>query len=159
MKRIRPSTVVLLAMIAALGYAVAVAQHREGRLREALAVYQEKAGHDLHTALVSFAALDWPDGTPLRVAIAEIEKSPTVAHLFPRGLPIVFDPDGLAEVGQTIDSPVSAPPKESIEHRPLPLSRQLRAMLQPLGLDAELKQGTIVITARSRVERPAKAEE
>ena len=72
---------------------------------------------------------------------------------------IVVDPDGLREAGQTLDSPVKAPPKAAPPAGRCPMRsllghsrKQLRIMLEPLGLAAEVKDGAIVITSRGRVD-------
>jgi hypothetical protein len=155
MKRIHPGTVLLLALILVLAYSLVIRQRREARLREALALYKERAGGDLRLVMRSNPPLEWPGGTPLGKAIKRIVDSPPARYRFPQGLPILVDPDGLREAGQTLDSPVQAPPKDAAIGEPLPLRQQLRIILEPLGLAAEIKDGAIVITSRGRTDEPA----
>ena len=159
MKRIRPVTVLLLAMILVLGYSLVVRQRREARLGAALALYKQRAGGALRLVMGANPTLDWPEGTSLAGAIQWIVDSAPAHHYFPQGLPILVDPDGLREAGQTLESPVKVPPKDPATGNPLSIGRQLRIVLEPLGLAAEVKDGAIVITSRGRVEEPAAAED
>ena len=71
----------------------------------------------------------------------------------------MVDPDGLREAGRSLTTPMAAPPEDP-NGKPLSLGQNLRMVLEPLGLAAEVRDGAIVITARSRVdERPTSAEE
>ncbi len=153
MKRIRPTTLVLLALILALGYPLATGQRREARLRAALALYKGRATDDLDRIMDRSVPMDWPRGTPLGEAIEQIKGGTATSWRFPRGLPIVVEPDGLDEAGQSLTSPVAAaPPPEDPGGKPRPLRQKLRLILEPLGLAAEVRDGAIVITARSRVD-------
>ncbi len=132
---------------------------REARLRAALAIYKGRATDDLDRIMDRSVPMDWPKGTPLGEAIEQIKGGTSTSWRFPRGLPIVVDPDGLREAGQSLSSPLAAPPKDP-NGKPLSLGQTLRAVLEPLGLAAEVRDGAIVITARSRVdELPTSAEE
>jgi hypothetical protein len=154
----RPVTVLLLALILVLGYSLVIRQRRESRLRAALALYKVRARGDLDVVMSWSAALDWPDGTPLGEAIKRIGESTLGGPRFPRGLPILVDPDGLREAGRTLDSPVKAPP-DAATAGPLSLANELRIILEPLGLVAEVRDGAIVVTSRGRVDRAAAASE
>jgi hypothetical protein len=100
--------------------------------------------------------LEWTDRIPLGEAVRRIANcAPRLPDWFHKGLPIYVDPDGLRDAGKTLESPVKAPPKDPVTGEPLPLARQLRAMLEPLGLAAEIREGEIVITSRGRVDEPA----
>jgi hypothetical protein len=158
MRHIRPVTVLLLALIVVLGYSLVIRQRREARLRAALALYKVRAKGSLDFVMGSGAALDWPDGTSLDEAIKRIGESTLGGRVFSRGLPVLVDPDGLGEAGRTLDSPVKAPP-DAATAGPLSLARELRIILEPLGLAAEVKDGAIVITSRGRVDRAAAASE
>lgn len=157
MKRPRPATVLLLTLILVLGYSLVVRQRREARLRAALAIYKERAGGYLDREMAAARVLEWPEGTTLAEAVRRISDRNPASFYFPRGLPILVDPDGLREAGQTLESPLKAPPKDAAtaEGRPLSLARQLQIVLEPLGLAAEVKDGAIVITSRARVDREA----
>jgi hypothetical protein len=163
MKRIHSVTVLLLALIVVLGATLVIGQRREARLREALAVYKGRAQDELRSVMGSRLAPDWPDGTPLREVVERVADSPPPksrwrSH-FPRGLPILVDLDGLREAGRTLDSPVGAPPPDLPTGWPVSLRGRLEAVLGPLGLAAEVREGAIVITARGRVRMPADASE
>lgn len=158
MKRIRPATVLLLALIVVLGYALAARQRREARLRAALSLYKQRAGDSLRSVMAAATALDWPEGTTLAEAVRRISDSATARAYFPHGLPIVVDPDGLREVGRTLESPLKAPSKDPTTGYPLALARQLQVVLGPLGLAAMVDDGAIVITSRARAERAALAD-
>jgi hypothetical protein len=159
MKRIRPATVLLLASILVLGTTVAIRQRREARLREALALYKGRAQGQLRQVMGSHPSLSWPDGTPLREVIESVAVSPPARSLFPQGIPVLVDPDGLREAGRTLDSPVKAPPPDPPTAKPTSLRRRLAVVLEPLGLAAEVKDGAIVITSRRRVDQSVNAEE
>jgi hypothetical protein len=158
MKRIRSATIVLLALILALGYHLVTGQRREARLRAALALYKGRATDDLDKIMGRSVPMDWPKGTPLGEAIEQIKGGTPASWGFPKGLPILVDPDGLREAGQSLTSPMAAPPEDP-NAKPLSLRRKLRMILEPLGLAAEVRDGAIVITARSRVEEPSSAAE
>ncbi len=152
MKRLHSSTVLLLTLILVLGTSLAIRQRREGRLRAALALYKQRAGGALNLALASNPTLDWPAGTPLRHVIQRVSDSAPGRGSFPKGLPVVVDPDGLREAGRTLDSPVGVPPTDAATGKPLPLGRQLESVLAPMGLAAVVKDGAIVITARGQAQ-------
>ena len=154
MKRPRPATVLLLTLILVLGYSLVVRQRREARLRAALATYKGRAGGFLNRAMAAARVLEWPEGTTLAEAVRRISDRKPASSYFPRGLPILVDPDGLREAGQTLESPLKKPPKDAATGRPLSLARQLQIVLEPLGLAAQVKDGAIVITSRGRVDEP-----
>ncbi len=158
MKRIRPVTVLLLALILGLGYSFVIRQRRDARLRTALALYKGRALGDLQRVMGTYAPLDWPDGTSLGEAVKQIADSPTARRIFPQGFPILVNPDGLREVGRTLGSPVKAPPPDG-PAGPHSLRQKLQVVLEPLGLAAEVKDGAIVITSRGRVDQSADASE
>ena len=159
MKRIRPVTALLLALILVLGYSLVIRQRRESRLRAALALYKQRAGGALRLVMGANPTLDWPEGTSLAKAIKWIVDSAPAHHYFPQGLPLLVDPDGLREAGQTLDSPVKAPPGDPTAAEPLALEQTLRILLEPLYLAAEVKDGAIVITSRDRVDQSVAASE
>ena len=72
MKRIRPVTVLLLAMILVLGYSLVTRQRREARLRAALALYKGRATGEIASLIsqsIPTIPMAWPEGTPLAEAI------------------------------------------------------------------------------------------
>jgi hypothetical protein len=158
MKRFRPGTVLLVVLILVLGSSLVTRQRREARLRAALALYKSRATGDLVEIMGRSVPMDWPEGTPLREAIEQIKDGTPASRGFPRGLPIVVDPDGLREAGKSLSSPMAASPDDP-GAKPLSLRRKLRMILEPLGLAAEVKDGAIVITARSRVDEASAADE
>jgi hypothetical protein len=159
MKRIRPVSVLLLALILALGYPLATGLRREARLRAALAIYKGRATDDLDEIMDRSVPMDWPKGTPLGEAIEQIKGGSSTSWRFPRGLPIVVDPNGLREAGQSLSSPMAAPPMADPSGNPRPLRQKLRMILEPLGLAAEVRDGAIVITARNRVDETSTSTE
>jgi hypothetical protein len=159
MKRIRPGTVLLLALILVLGYSLVIRQRREARLRAVLALYKGRAQRDVQHIMGKYHHLNWPDETPLSEVIEQIKQATNRwLSLFPKGVPIYVDPDGLREAGQSLSSPVAAPPDDSHSQQ-RPLRQELRMILEPLGLACDVKDGAIVITSRQRVvdESPASA--
>jgi hypothetical protein len=154
MKRVRPVTVILLALILVLGYSLAVRQRREARLRAALALYKKRATGEIVRLRGDLIPTGWPEGTTLAEVIEDIKHAPCFSRDYPKGLPILVDPDGLREAGQSLSSPVPAPPPDDPNAQPLKLREKLRIILDPLGLAAEVKDGAIVITSRGRVAEP-----
>jgi hypothetical protein len=155
LRRIRPITVLLVVLILVLGYSLVVRQRREARLRAALAVYKGRNQVALAGIMKNRIRFGWPDGTPLSGAIDEIKLVTNGGSGFSKGLPIVVEADGLREAGQSLDSPVKAPPDDDNPPDCLPLGQKLRIVLEPLGLAAEVKDGVIVITSRGRVAEPS----
>jgi hypothetical protein len=158
MMRVRAATALLLVLILVLGYSLVTRQRREARLRAALALYKGRATGHLVEIMGRSLPMDWPEGTPLGEAVERIKVGTPPSWGFPKGRPIVVDPDGLREAGRSLSSPVAAPPDDP-GAQPLSLRRKLRMILEPLGLAAEAKDGAIVITARGRVDEPSTADE
>jgi hypothetical protein len=157
MKRIRPATVLLLVLIVVLGYSLAMRQRREARLRAALALYKSRATGEIAGHMGAWITTDWPDGTPLAEALDQIRHHRHFTGVYPKGLPILVDPDGLREAGRSLSSPVKAPPLDDPDGPEIPLREKLRIILDPLGLAADVKDGAIVITSRGRVTEPTAA--
>jgi hypothetical protein len=158
MKRIQPVTVLLLALIVVLGYSLVTRQRREARLREALALYKERATRQIADIMDWAIGLDWPDDTPLGEAI-EVVKASIPEHTgLPKGPPLLIDPDGLREAGQSLKSPVKAPPPDDPNGKLLSMREKLRIILEPLGLAAEVKNGAIIITSRRRADEALAAD-
>jgi hypothetical protein len=151
MKRIRLSTVLLLAVILVLGYVSIAAQRREARLREALAAYQSLSQGKLVSTLGGRGAIDWPEGTSLEDAIERIRTSASTPWLpWPNGIPILVDPDALRRAGKTLKSPVKGlHPDERYTFR-----QKLRSVLEPMGLAYEVRDGAIIITTPDAIEDP-----
>lgn len=151
MKRIHIPTILLLALILVLGYFAAVGQRREARLRAALAMYRERAGRNLDR-MMAYPTL--PGRHKADRTIRDLVKRISGPWSgFPRGVPVLVDPDGLREAGQTLDSPIRVPPPDpgsAVEY--LTFGQRLRIVLEPLGLAAVVKDGAIVITALGRVD-------
>jgi hypothetical protein len=160
MKRIRPVNVLLVALIVILGYSLATRQRREARLRAVLAVYQKRATDHIARIMGRSFTMDWPDDTTLGEAIEQIQARPAGLLGFPKGLPVLVDPDGLREAGQSLGTPVKAPPPDDPSNgKWLSLRQKLRIVLEPLGLAAEARDGAIVITSRGRVDQAAASDE
>ncbi len=157
MKSVRPVTALLLALLLVLGYPLATGQRREARLRAALALYQRRAVPYIADIMRRSVAIDWPDGTTLREAIEQIKTSALPSRAFPKGLPVLVDSDGLREAGQSLGSPVKAPPGDHPGAGRLTLGQKLGIVLEPLGLGYVVKDGAIVITSRARAGEPPAA--
>jgi hypothetical protein len=145
--QIRPSTWILLALIAVLGSGLVVRQRQEARLRAALALYQGRAHKSFVRLLNRPIPLVWPDETPLAEVIGEI-KLRTQGPGLPQGLPITIDTAGLEEAVQSLTSPV----KGTSMDEPLPLRERLARILEPLGLAYRVQNDSIRITSRRAVE-------
>src|SRR5262245_38435319 len=124
LRRIRPITVLLVALIVVLGYSLVVRQHREARLRAALASYKGRATGDLTDILGRSVGMDWPEDTPLAEAIEQIKASAPPSWGFTKGLPILVDPDGLREAGQSLGSPLRAAPPDELDGKAVPLRQK-----------------------------------
>jgi hypothetical protein len=140
-------------LILVLGYFLAVRQRREARLRAALALYKSRATGEIADLMGRWIPLDWPQDTPLGEAIEHIKAGTKAGTAFtwgfPKGLPILVDPEGLREAGASLSSPVATPPDDSSSTQ-FSLRQKLRIILEPLGLAYQVKGGAIVITSRSR---------
>jgi hypothetical protein len=146
-KRIRFSNLLLLIAILVLGYALDVQHRKEERLRAALARYKSKSHGVVVDMMGVHFPLDWPDGTPLSTVIERIKQQTSkVPSPFVKGIPIYVDPDGLRGAGQSLGSPVKAPPSEDT-----PFRTKLKFVLEPLGLACQVKDAAIVITSRAKV--------
>ena len=162
MKRPHLSTLLLLALIAGLGYLTVEGQRREARLQAALAMYQERAGKDLDWVLALRTITPWdrPQDACLRDVVRWIREVPSAVTMFPRGVPVLVDTEGLREAGQTLDSRLTALPPEPGSAAVEPdLREKLRIILDPLGLAAEVRGGAIVITSKARAQEKAGADD
>ncbi len=159
MKRLHLSTLLLLALIAGLGYLTVEGQRREARLRAALAMYQERAGTDLDDWVMALHVItpwDRPQDACLRDVVRWIHEFPQAVRMFPRGVPVLVDTEGLREAGQTLDSRLTTLPPEPGSAAVEPnLREKLRIILDPLGLAAEVRGGSIVITSTARAKEEA----
>ena len=158
MKRPRFSTLLLLALIAGLGYLTVEGQRREARLRAALAMYQSRAGKDLDWVMTQRPVTPWerPQDAHLRDVVRWVREVPSAVRMFPRGVPVLVDMEGLREVGQTLDSRLTSMPPEPVSAAVEPqLRERLWMLLDPLGLAAEVRGGAIVITSRARAQENA----
>jgi hypothetical protein len=151
MKRIRLSTVLLLVVILVLGYVSIEAQRREARLRDALASYKIRSQGQIVRTLDEWLPIDWPEGTSLEDAIERIRSRTSTPWLpWPKGVPILVDPDALRRAGKTLKSPVKGlHPDERYTFR-----QKLRSVLEPMGLAYEVRDGAIIITTPDAIEDP-----
>ena len=155
MKRPRFSTLLLVALIAGLGYLTVEGQRREARLRAALAMYQARAGKDLDWVMTQRPVTPWerPQDACLRDVVRWIREVPSAVRMFPRGVPVLVDTEGLRKAGQTLDSRLTTLPPEPVSATVEPrLRERLWIILDPLGLAAEVQGGAIVITSRARAQ-------
>jgi hypothetical protein len=153
MKRIRLGSVLLLVVLVVLGCALIVQQRREERLRAALAAYQSRSQGAIVRIMGDSLPLDWQDDTSLEEVIELISLGTSNRwDSFPKGVPIFVDPVALRQAGKTLKSPVKAPPQDDEE--PLTFRLKLRAVLEPLGLACQVKEGALLITSRGTVDEP-----
>ena len=153
MKRIRPVTVLFLALILVLGYSLVIRQRREARLRAALALYKGRATGEIAGLMEPIDPLDrpdWPKDTPLAEVIGRIKNArpPGVSRRAPHPRRPGRAPGGRAVAGLA-DGGAAARRRSPAA---APLGEKLRILLEPLGLAAEVKDGAIVITSRARAE-------
>jgi hypothetical protein len=157
-KHIRPSTVFLVVVIAALISVLVIEERKAARLRAAL-VYYKSVSHDrVVDRLRGRASLKWPDGSPLAEVVEQIKLSTAVSKgwpSFPLGVPIEVDPIGLERAGRSLNSPVASPPADAR----LTLAEKLQAVLEPLGLACDVRNASLVITARDLVISPVTPQE
>jgi hypothetical protein len=154
MKRIRPGTVILMIVIVGLGSALVVQQRSEARLREALAAYKTRSRGQIVRVLGGWLPIDWPEGTTLEDAIELIKSRSSIAwRFFPKGVPILIDPDGLRRAGKTLKSPLKALPPDPYPPQ-IAFRKKLRAVLEPMGLAYEVKDGAIMITTPDSIDHP-----
>jgi hypothetical protein len=154
--RLSRSNMVLLIVIAGLGFVTFVELRKEARLQAALARYKGRA-HDQLVERLDWSAklLNWPDQSPLAEVVEQIKvatSGPGWTRDFPLGIPVAVDPIGLEHAGQSLSSPVHSPPGDP----DLTLGEKLRIVLEPLGLACDVKDATLVITARELVSQPIK---
>jgi hypothetical protein len=152
-ERFPRSTLVLLIAIAALPSVVIAQQRKEARLEAALAHYKSRSHGLVVQCIDQMAILNWPDESPLGEVVEQIKMCTTGRRPrvnFPAGIPIAVDPVGLERAGRSLRSPVPSPPSDP----GLTLGEKLRTVLEPLGLACDVKDASLVITARDMVPEP-----
>lgn len=151
-RRIHWSTLLVLFAIVLLGCIFTLQQRKVERLRAALTVYKNGSHDRVVARLHNWAPnLDWPDQASLGEVIEQIKISTRrESPRFPLGVPVTIDPVGLEEAGRSLSSPVRRPPAD----QELSLGRKLQTVLEPLGLACQVKDATIVITAKRMVDQP-----
>src|SRR4051812_11356276 len=87
MRRLKLSTLILLIVILALGFALVVQQRREARLRSALELYRDRGQEKILDHLAGSSALTYPDGSTLEDLLKQI-KNQTRGIRLPGGIPI-----------------------------------------------------------------------
>jgi hypothetical protein len=100
--------------------------------------------------------LQWADNRPLAEVVEQIRLTTSVSKgysLFPLGIPITVDPIGLERAGRSLSSPVPGPPADP----QLTLGQKLKAVLEPLGLACDVRDASVVITARDMVIQPVES--
>jgi hypothetical protein len=156
-KHIRPSTVFFVAAIAVLGSVLLIQERKAARLRSVLAYYKSQS-HEVVDRLHGKALLKWAEDCPLEEVIEQVKWSTPARpgwSVFPIGVPIEVDPIGLERAGRSLKSPVPAPPADV----DLTLAEKLRAVLEPLGLACDVRDASLVITARDLVTTPVRPED
>jgi hypothetical protein len=153
-KRIPPTTVILVAAIVVLACVVVREERKAARLRNALAFYKSQSHERVADCLCRRALLRWADDCPLEDVVEQIRLATSFWRwrAFPLGVPIRVDPIGLERAGQSLRSPVAGPPA-NLE---LTLGETLQAVLEPLGLAVDVRDASLVITARDMVMHPVR---
>lgn len=155
MRRIRLGTFLLLFVIVAQGIALIAierrAADREAHLRDALALYRNRAQEVIVEELAQPFDAAIVDGMTLEDAIKLI-KSRTRNPALPNGILFYVDPIGLREAGKTLSSRVPAIPPGA------PLEDALRTLLKALGLGYQVDTGLVTITSRESLNRPLDSE-
>ncbi len=154
MRRWRFSTLLLLIVILALGFALVAQQRREAKLRAALDLFRNRGHETMLDRLAEPLALDYPEDAPLEVVLKQI-KTRTVRASLPIGIPIYVDPIGLSEADATMLSPVKKP---KVEERPT-LGEELRMILDPLGLAWKAEGGFLMVTSKESLDEVEAAED
>jgi hypothetical protein len=149
MIRVRPSSVLLLVVIVLLACALIAQQHKEARLRTALAHYKSQDQYLMLHRLDKPFYLNWSDGAALQEAIKVVQATLNRYNLRPI-VSVDVDDHELEDAGQSLTSRVKAIRPEEQE---LPLQEKLDLVLEPLHLGFVVHEGSIVITSRRAVER------
>jgi len=155
-KHIRLATVLLVVAIMVLGFRAVREEHKAARLRDALVYYKSRSHERVADRLRGKASLQWADDCPLEEVVEQIRLATAVSKgwpLFPLGIPIEVDPIGLERAGRSLSSPVPSPPADV----DLTLGEKLRAVLEPLGLACDVRDASLVITARDMVIQPVES--
>jgi hypothetical protein len=153
--RLSRGNILLLIAIAIIACLIFVEQRKEARLRVALAHFKSRSHHLVIERLDWRAVLNWPDQSPLSEVVEQVRIGTTGRGSpidFPRGVPITVDLLGLERAGCSLSSPVHSPPGDP----DLTLGEKLRAVLEPLGLACDVRDASLVITARDMVVQPIK---
>ena len=150
-KHIRPATVLLVIAIMVFGFCAVREEHKAARLRDALVYYKSRSHERVADRLRGKALLQWEDGCPLEEVVKQIRLNKNGWPSFPMGIPINVDPIGLERAGRSLSSPVPSPPANV----DLTLGEKLQAVLEPLGLACDVRDASLVITARDMVIQPA----
>ena len=154
-------TAFLLLAILILGLLVAREQHRETRLKAALARFQNREHQEIYSTL-NYATLDptssplslvsWGGNSSLETVLDHITALTTRAPI--RGprrvLSVEVDATGLQETGLSLKSVAKLPaaPTDLIEIRAVVLQ-----MLAPFDLAYQVKDGRLTITSQKQVRR------
>jgi hypothetical protein len=151
-KHVRPATVLLLVAVV-LGFRAVIEEQKAARLQDALDYYKSRSHERVADRLRGKALLQWADACPLEEVVEQIRRATSVPKgwsLFPLGIPIKVDPIGLERAGRSLSSPVPGPPADVR----LTLGEKLKAVLEPLGLACDVRDASLVITARDMVIQP-----
>jgi hypothetical protein len=156
-KHVRPSTVLFAAALVILGGVLVIEERKAARLHAALAYYKSLSHERVADRLRGKALLQWADDCPLGEVVEQIKQTTAAPSkrgwpVFPLGVPIKVDPIGLERAGRSLQSPVPSPPADV----QLTLGEKLQAVLEPLGLACDVRDASLVITARDLVISPIK---
>jgi hypothetical protein len=145
--QVRLTTLLALILISAMVLELYLLKRRQAQTRAALALYRQPRTEGIYDALEEPLLLMYPDGATLEVFLKEMKRR-TPGKKLPSGIPIYVDPVGLQEAKRTMESPVKRPESASR----LTLGEHLHRVLEPLGLDYEIKSGFLMITSVESVD-------
>jgi hypothetical protein len=152
-------TAFLLLAILVLGVLVAREQHRETRLRAALARFQRQAHRDIHNSLCyltldpkdsPLASVTWGQNSTLESVIDQITAFAKRASVggTRRAVSVEVDAIGIEADGQSINSIATLPTAPT---REIAVRDVLLQLLQPFDLAYQVRDGCLTITTQKRV--------
>jgi hypothetical protein len=152
-------TAFLVLAILVLGGLIVAQQHREVRLRAALAQFQGRTHEKIHSRLNSpiflqggaaAIPLNWGGTESLDVVLGKLTQSTARLAGRPRSFAVVVDPHGLEEAGLALQATVQLP---RVPKGELTFSDLLQQILEPNGLAWKVEEGTLTFTSRKALER------
>ncbi|SIO20850.1 hypothetical protein SAMN05444166_3003 [Singulisphaera sp. GP187] len=159
--------VVVVALVLALWIQHERAKVREAHLRSALRTARNHANGVILAELDKPVNMPFDTGTTLAGLVSHVKRSTGwvatdtwyTKQVFRReygplqnGIPFYVDPVALAEVGVTMQTPIT------IASRGVPLKNSLRSVLGEVGLGYHVKDGLLFITTKDDAEEASQAD-